>query len=109
MRLFALVAVSLLTACSYLKTPEEKYYALAASVSASAKVATQYVKECKQEQDMHPCYDNIPKIHEAAKKLESAMNQTDKVFITKDSEYYDLSLTASENALAMLQKLLTEE
>jgi len=108
MRIIALVGLALLTACSFLKSPEEKYYALAASVSASAKVAAVYVTECKQELKSHPCYDNIPKIHDAAVRLDDSMTQTDKIFVTKDSDYYDLSITASENALAIMQKLLTE-
>lgn len=97
-----------LAACSYLKTPEDKYYALNGAVIATVKVTKEYVKECKQQPQEHDCYDNLPKINSAAKALDTAIQQADKVFVTKDSQYYDLALSVSENALMNLQTLLKE-
>ena len=40
--------------------------------------------------------------------MKQAMAQADRVFITKDSEYYDLSLSAAENAAMNLRRIIKE-
>lgn len=106
---YALVLILILSSCSSLKTPEDKYLALTTSASIATSVAQNYVDDCKVKPKVDPCYRKFPAINTAAKATLKAKAQADRVFITKDSEYYDLSLSTLENTINDLTILITEK
>lgn len=91
-----------------LDTPEKRYLAVNSAATAILKGAEQYVDACNTKPKDNPCYDKFPKINKGAKTLKASLVETDKVFITKNSPYYDLSLSAAENAMKELHNLIKE-
>ena len=106
-----LILLSLLSlgACSSLQTPDSRYYALTKGVTETAKVAEGYIDGCTVKPVADPCHAVVPRIAHAAAETRATLKQADKVFVTGDSQYYDLSLSVAENALANLQRIITEE
>jgi hypothetical protein len=98
-----------LTACSIAQTPEEKYYVLTSAVTATGRVAEEWVDRCKAKPVGDSCREKLPKIHAAAKGLQDALRQSDEVFVTKEANYYDLAISVTTNALKTLEALLKEE
>lgn len=94
----------LLAACS--QSPEERYYSLNGAITVTARAAEAYVDDCKAKPAENPCHEKLPKIRDGAKTLKTALAQSDRVFVTKDSQFYSLSQTVVENALKNLQALL---
>lgn len=108
MKKLMLVAALALPACANIKTPEDRYYATLTTATAAMNVAQGYADACLERETSDPCYKVLPKVGDAVVALKKAKDQADKVFVTKDSAYYDLSLTATENATNALQTLLKE-
>ena len=108
MRKFLLlcVLVPLLSACALIKqadTPEKRYYELNGAAVVVLRLADAYVKDCKVKNMNDPCYGRFPSIRTGAITLRASLDQADKVFITHDSEFYDMSLSVTENAVKNLQ------
>lgn|SRR4051812_642406 len=103
-----LVVLVAITGCNKLDTPQSRYFTVVGAVTATGKLVETYVDTCNTLGTAAPCRNKYPAINAGAKTLEAAMHQADKVFVTKDSQYYDLSLTAVENATNDLQNILKE-
>lgn len=105
MKKLLFIAPLLLAACGQ-TTPEAKYYSLDQSYQITLRTAIAYVDECKASTATNPCHGTLPKIKQALDVADAAFDQADKVFVTRDSKFYDLSLSAAENALNAIQLLL---
>ncbi len=108
MRIPLLLCTLALAACSHIETPEERYYATVSFVKATGEVAEVYVDACNKLPKDDPCRDKFPAINSGAKTLKTAMAEANRVFVTKDSPFYDLSLTAAQNAALHLRTVLKD-
>lgn len=108
MKLTHLLPLLALTACAAFDTKEERYFAMVGFVKATGDIAEAYVDACRGRAEDHPCREKFPRINAAAKALKDASAQADRVFVSKDSEFYDASLTAAENAAMALRKIIKE-
>lgn len=107
MKLSYILPILCLTACSY--TPQEKYYTITVGVTEVANITERYVDTCLNDlPEDDKCHDKLPAINKSAKALQSTVKELDKIFTSGDSEYYNLSLTLTENALNDLKKLIGE-
>lgn len=107
-KLFLLLPVLALAACAATSTPQDKYFALTEAVTVVAQAAETYVDVCNAQPKGDPCYAKFPLINSGTKTMLTALRQADKVFVTKDSAYYDLSLTVAQNAANDLKNLLAK-
>jgi hypothetical protein len=111
-KILLLAFLPLLANCALFKSadkPEERYYAINNAVVVVLRTADSYVSECKEKPIQDDCRTKFPAINKRVKELKEALSQTDKVFISKDSQFYELSLTVLQNALKNLQNLLNKE
>ena len=108
MRILPIIAALLLSACGMMQTPHDRYYAMIGFVTSTGGIVEKYVDYCRVQPATASCRDKFPKINEGAAAMKQAMAQADRVFITKDSEYYDLSLSAAENAAMNLRRIIKE-
>lgn len=107
---YALIALLALSACSTLDTPQERYYALTVGVTQVGNVVEKYVDVCKNELPVDDkCHDKLPAINAGARALQSNARELDKIFVSGDSTYYNLSLTLTENAINNLKQLVGVE
>ena len=97
-----------LSSCASLQTPEDRYFALTGAVTVAAQATESYVDTCHAQPVTDPCYEKLPKINAAAKGMLDALHQADKVFVTKDSAYYNLSLSVAENAVNDLKNIIAK-
>lgn len=108
MKKLYLLAVLPMMACSQINTPEERYYAANNAVIVALRTTDSYIKECKKQPSDDPCYDKFPAINKSVKTLNSALEQADRVFVTKDATYYDLAISAVDNAVDEIRNILKE-
>lgn len=107
-QLTAILLVLAVTGCASVKTPQERYFATLTAATATLNVAQGYADQCLLRSTDDPCYTVLPKMGVAIQTVKKAKDQADKVFVTEDSQYYDLSLTATENATKGLKDLIKE-
>jgi hypothetical protein len=88
-----------LSACSGRVDPKRDYYVLNHVYVSGLNVANDFVQDCVKKQPAdHPCHDAVPPIQSAVKVTKQVFLQADKVFVTKDSKYYNLSLSVASGA-----------
>lgn len=106
MRLIYILPLIFLTACSTFESPEAKYYAVKKAAVEVAKEVEAKVDECLAKSFDDPCRDNLKTINKAAKSMDSNLEEMNKIFLSHDSTYYNLSLSITENAVNDLKHLL---
>lgn len=107
MRLIYILPLLCLMGCSTLDTPQDKYYALTVGVTEVANITEKYVDTCLNVLPVdHNCHDKLPAINAATRALQSNVKELDKIFVSGDSAYYNLSLTLTENAINDLKQLV---
>jgi hypothetical protein len=110
MRLIYIAPLLCLMGCSTLDTPQSKYYALTVAVTEVANITEKYVDTCLNALPVDDkCHDKLPAINAGAKALQSNARELDKIFVSGDSAYYNLSLTLTENAINNLKQLVGVE
>lgn len=109
MKKLYLLAILPLMACSSIDTPDERYYAANNAVVVVLRATDSYIKECKKQVATDPCYAKFPALNKSVKTLSSALAQADKVFVTKDNAYYDLAISAVQNAIDEIRNILSKE
>ena len=108
MKALILLPLLALAACESFQTPESRYYALNEGVTVAAKQAGAYIDACKAKPIDDACKTVVPKLGQAAQITKDTLKETDKVFVAKESDRYDLTLALAENALAYLNNTLAE-
>lgn len=108
MRIILFAILLLLPACSALQSPADRYYATVTFVKATGELAQIYVDTCKQQTTDAPCRRKFAAINSGAMLMKNVSSQADKIWVSKDSKYYDLSLTAAQNAALALRNILEE-
>jgi len=106
MRFIYILPIILLTACNTLKTPNERYYAMTVAATEVLNVVEKYVDNCVIQPEDAVCRKNLPKIHTATLMLEENIKGLDSIFMQGDKEYYDLTLTVTEESINVLKDTL---
>jgi len=106
MKKLIVLSALLLSACSVLSTPTDKYYAATQAVTAVGQATETFIDTCKTLPVTNSCYSKLPAIHTAAVTVQKSVKELDKVFVSGDSQYYDLSLSVTENAIKDLKKAM---
>lgn len=107
---FALMAcvTLLLVACAAVelaKTPKDRYYAVNAVYVALLTDIKLYGDACKPKPATDPCYQHMAKMKPLVAHADELFTQADKVFITGDSAFYDLSLSITGNIIRDLRAM----
>lgn len=79
------------------KTPEDRYYAATNALIAVLKPVGEYAADCTPKPALDPCHARVEAVKPKLRSAKKILAETDKVFVTHDSEYYDLSLTTVQN------------
>lgn len=107
LRSFVLSSIILLSACSAIDSPEKRYYIANEAYIGLLRVAIEYKRECVTF-PTESCKANVEKIQQGIRVTNKAFDMADRVFINGDDPFYRLAVTDAENAVKLLNTLVTE-